>query len=75
MRQFSSAGPPISEGNNFFVRTLIRVFLDSMESPLSQDIIHVPVGDSGRSQHSEFYVLYQEFNLLSYVDVYSRDIT
>ena len=75
MRQFSSTGPQILEGNNFFVRTLIWVFLDSMESPLSQDIIHVPLGDSGRSQRSEFYVLYQEFSLLSCVDVYSRDIT
>ena len=27
--------PPTSEGHNSFVRTPIRVFLDSMESPLS----------------------------------------
>ena len=33
--------PPTSEGHNFFVRTPIRVFLDSMESPLSQESIHI----------------------------------
>ena len=41
--------PPISEGHNFFIRTLFRVFLDSMEIPLSQDFSHVPVEDSGQS--------------------------
>ena len=39
--------PPTSDDHNFFVQTLIQVFLDSMESPLSQDSIHVPVEDSG----------------------------
>ena len=38
--------PPTSEGHNFFVRTLFQVFLDSMEIPLSQDSIHMPVDGS-----------------------------
>ena len=33
--------PPTSEGHNFFVQTPIQVFLDSMESSLSQDSIHI----------------------------------
>ena len=36
-----------SEGHNSFVRTPFRVFLDSMESPLSQDSIHISVEDIG----------------------------
>ena len=39
--------PPTSEGHNFFIRTPIWVFLDSMESPLSQDYIHIPVDGIG----------------------------
>ena len=39
--------PPTSEGHNFFVRTPIRVFLDSMESPLSQNYNHIPVDGIG----------------------------
>ena len=38
-------GPPISKGHNFFVRTPFRVFLDSMESQLSQEYIHMPDED------------------------------
>ena len=34
--------PPTSEGHNSSVRTPIWVFLDSMESPLSQESIHIP---------------------------------
>ena len=34
------ACPPTSEGHNSFVRTSIQVFLDSMESPLSQEFIN-----------------------------------
>ena len=50
--QVSSVGfdyvrPPISEGHMSFVRTPFQVFLDSMESSLSQDTIHIPVEDSG----------------------------
>ena len=30
------ARPPTLDGHNFFVRSLFRVFLDSMESPLSE---------------------------------------
>ena len=46
--QFSSAGsdyvcPPTSVGHNSFVRTPFRVFLNSMESPLSQDSRNVNV--------------------------------
>ena len=35
-----------SEGHNFFVRTPFRVFLDSMESPSSQDSICMPLEGS-----------------------------
>ena len=38
--------PPTSEGHNFFFRTPFRVFLDSMESPLSQNSIHMLVEGS-----------------------------
>ena len=37
--------PPTSEGHISFVRTPIWVFLDSMESPLSQEYINMPEGD------------------------------
>ena len=37
---------PTSEGHNSFVRTPIRVFLDFMESPLSQEYIHMPEEDN-----------------------------
>ena len=33
--------PSTSDGYNFFVRTLFRMFLDSMESPLSLESIHI----------------------------------
>ena len=36
----------LSEDHNSFVRTLLRVFLDSMESPLSQESIHMLEKDS-----------------------------
>ena len=39
------ARPPTSEGHISFVRTPIRVFLDSMESPLSQEYIHITEED------------------------------
>ena len=39
--------PPTSDDHNFFVQTPFRVFLDSMEIPLSQDSRHIPVDDSG----------------------------
>ena len=38
---FAYVGPPTSEGHISFVRTPIRVFLDSMESPLSQEYINM----------------------------------
>ena len=38
--------PPTSEGHNSFVRTSIRVFLDSMEIPLSQEYTHMPEEDN-----------------------------
>ena len=52
--QVSSAGcescdyvrPPTSEGHNSFVRNSFQVFLDSMESPLSQEFIYMPKEDS-----------------------------
>ena len=37
--------PPNSKGHNSFVRTSIWVFLDYMESPLSQESIHIPEED------------------------------
>ena len=39
------ARPPTSEGHISFVRAPIWVFLDYMESPLSQEYIHIPEGD------------------------------
>ena len=36
MRLLSHVRPSTSEGHNFFVRIPIRVFLDSIEIPLSQ---------------------------------------
>ena len=39
--------PPASDDHNFFVRTSFRVFLDSMEIPLSHDSSPMPVKDSG----------------------------
>ena len=33
--------PPTSDGHNFFVRTPFWMFLDSMESPLSLESIHI----------------------------------
>ena len=33
--------PPTSDGHNFFVRTPFWKFLDSMESPLSLESIHI----------------------------------
>ena len=42
-----SVRPPTSDGHNFFVRTPFWVFLDSMESLLSQDSSHVPVEGRG----------------------------
>ena len=37
--------PQTSEGHNSFVRAPIRVFLDSMERPLSQEYIDMPEED------------------------------
>ena len=39
------ACPQTSEGHISFVRTPIQVFLDSMESPLSQEYIDMPEED------------------------------
>ena len=39
--RFAYVLPPTSEGHISFVRTPIWVFLDSMESPLSQEYIHM----------------------------------
>ena len=38
------AQPPTLKGHISFVRTPILVFFDSMESPLSQEYIHMPEG-------------------------------
>ena len=37
--------PPTSEGHISFVQTLIWMFLDYMEIPLSEEYIHMPEGD------------------------------
>ena len=53
---FSDCWPPTSNGHNFFVRTLFRVFLDSMEIPLSLEFIHIYLDDVGipiRSRNHE----------------------
>ena len=42
--------PPTSDNHIFHVRTPFWVFLDSMESPLSQGYFHVPVEGSGCPQ-------------------------
>ena len=39
-----------SDEHNFFVRTLFEVFLDCMESPLSQEFRFMPVEDKWGSQ-------------------------
>ena len=39
---FDYVWPQTSECHNSFIRTLIRMFLDSMESPFSQEYIHMP---------------------------------
>ena len=41
--------PPTSEGHNFFIRTQIRVFLESMESTLSQESIHIYLDKNWKS--------------------------
>ena len=38
---FSYCWPPTSDDHNFFVRTPFRVFLDSIEIPLSLEFIHI----------------------------------
>ena len=43
---FDYVRPPTSEGHNSFVRNPFQVFLDSMESPLSQEYIHMPEEDN-----------------------------
>ena len=40
--RFAYVSSPTSEGHISFVRTPIWVFLDYMESPLSQEYIHMP---------------------------------
>ena len=41
----SNCVPPTSNDHIFHVRTLIRVFLDSTESPLSLESDHMPMND------------------------------
>ena len=48
---FDCVRPPTSEGHNSFVRTPFWVFLYSMESPLSQESIHMP--DEGNRCQTE----------------------
>ena len=46
MQPLHTFKPATSNDHNFFVRTPFWVFLDSMESPFSQDSNHVPLEDS-----------------------------
>ena len=43
LRKCSGSGPPTSNDHNFLVRAPFRVFLDSMESSLTQESIHMPM--------------------------------
>ena len=72
---FSNCWPSNSDGHNFFVRTPFRVFLDSMEIPLSQDSSRMPLEDSGDHNFAEIYVLHQVCKLLSCIDVNSQVLT
>ena len=47
VRLLSHVRPPTSEGHNFFVRIPIRVCMDSMEIPLSQYSIRMPLDGIG----------------------------
>ena len=38
---------PSSDGHNFFIQTPFRMFLDSMESPLSLKSIHIYLDNNG----------------------------
>ena len=71
----SDCGPPTSNDHIFRVQTPFRVFLDTMECPLSQDYFHVPVEGSGDHKYAENYVLYQVCRLLCCVDVNGRVLT
>ena len=42
--------PPTSDGHNFLIQTPFWVFLDSMESLLSQESSHVPLEGNWYSQ-------------------------
>ena len=44
--------PPTSDGHNFFIRTPFQMFLDSMESPLSLQSIHIYIDEIGTNIRS-----------------------
>ena len=50
VQKISSFVSLTSDEHNFFVRTPFEVFLDSMESPLSQEYRFMPVEDKWGSQ-------------------------
>ena len=50
VQKFFSFVSLTSDKHNFFVRTSFEVFLDSMESPLSQESRFMPVEDKWGSQ-------------------------
>ena len=60
--------PLTSDDHNFLVRTLFWVFLDSMESPLSQESIHIPMEGNWCSQLCINLMLYQVCRFLGCVD-------
>ena len=67
--------PPTSNDHNFLVQTLFQVFLDSMESPLSQEYSHAPMEGNWCSQLFGKLMLYQVCKLLGCVDARSYVLT
>ena len=47
--------PSTSNGHNFFVRAPFRMFLDSMESSLSLESIHIWIDNIGTHIRSKYY--------------------
>ena len=72
---FSDCWPPISDDHNFLVQTPFWVFLDSVESPWSQESRHVLVEGNLCSQLCRKLMLYQVCRLLGCVDARSYVLT
>ena len=65
--------PPTSEGHNSFFRTPIQVFLDTMESPLSQEYTHI--NDEGNRCLTEVLDRARPAQVSSSVQVSSSGLT